>query len=360
MKIGDQHRKIILGSGVAVGTLVFLAIIVAVQYILLQHPKRWDLTQSGKYTLSSQSKKILENFHSKGMPIELTAFYEMKDQSARDQAKDLLDQYRDVYPGFVYSFVDPDKDRSVALQNKIDSYPTLVLKAGDRSERISTADEENVTNALVKLLKHETKKVYLLKGHGELTPGESGPDGFSIAKEQMEKQNYSVSELVLMEAPSVPADCAVLLVAGPKSDPMESEFDSIKSYLQGGGSMLVMLNPFKTPKLCEFLKNYGFETADDIVVDTMSRVLGGDYLMPVITTYIKFPITKNFTLASFFPESRSIRSVERPSPELDVHELAKTSQVSWTINQQQLDSGTADFDPNTGIKGPISVMAVAT
>ncbi len=301
MKIGDQQRKIILGGGVAVGTLVFLGIIVAVQYILLQHPKRWDLTQSGKYTLSSQSKKVLENFHAKKIPIELTAFYEAKDQGARDQARDLLDQYRDVYPSFVYSFVDPDKDRALALQNKIDSYPTLILKAGDRSERISTTDEENVTNALVKLLRHETKKVYLLKGHGELAPGESGPDGFSIAKEQMEKQNYSVSELVLLEAPSVPVDCSVLLVAGPKTDPMDSELDSIKSYLQGGGSVLVMLNPFKTPKFCAFLKNYGFDTAEDIVVDTMSRVLGGDYLMPVITTYIKFPITKNFTLSLILP-----------------------------------------------------------
>ena len=37
-----------------------------------------------------------------------------------------------------------------------------------------------------------------------------------------------------------------------------------------------------------------------------------------------------------------------------------TSQVSWTINEEQLKSGKANFDEKTGVKGPISVMAVST
>jgi ABC-type uncharacterized transport system involved in gliding motility auxiliary subunit len=41
-------------------------------------------------------------------------------------------------------------------------------------------------------------------------------------------------------------------------------------------------------------------------------------------------------------------------------ELAKTSPVSWTINEKQLKSGIADFDEKTGIKGPVPVMSVST
>jgi ABC-type uncharacterized transport system involved in gliding motility auxiliary subunit len=360
MKHKGMKRQLMLGSGTAAGVIIFLAIIVAIQYITLQHPKRWDLTGGGTYTLAPQSKKLLETFKEKKLPIEVLAFYESKDQAARESVRDLLDQYRDADAEFTYSFVDPDKERALALQHKIDAYPTIILKAGKKEERITTADEETVTNALAKLLRTEDKKVYFLKGHGELSLDSTEPDGLSIAKELIGKQNYGVSELVLMQAPAVPEEANILVIAGPKTDPLDAELDSIREYIQRGGSLLVLLNPFKTPKLAAFLKEYGFETRDDIVVDRMSRVLGGDYLMPVITTYIKSPITKNFTLASFFPETRSIRVAAKPSPHVEAKELCLTSQLSWTITEEQLNSGNANLDEKTGLKGPLSVMSIAT
>ncbi len=163
----SSRRKLFLGGGTAVGILIFLAIIVAIQYIVLEHPKRWDLTHAGKHTLSPQSKKVLDTFKEKKLPIEVLAFYEAKDTGARDAVRDLLDQYKDVYGDFTYSFIDPDQNRTLALQNKIDSYPSIVVKAGQKDERINTADEESMTNALTKLLRTEVKKIYLVKGHGE-------------------------------------------------------------------------------------------------------------------------------------------------------------------------------------------------
>jgi ABC-type uncharacterized transport system involved in gliding motility auxiliary subunit len=360
MTINNSYRKLFLGGGTAAGILIFLAIVVAIQYIVLEHPKRWDLTRAGKHTLSPQSRKVLDTFREKSLPIEVLGFYEAKDTGARDAVRDLLDQYRDVYGGFTYSFVDPDQNRTLALQNKIDSYPSIVLKAGQKDERINTADEETLTNALTKLLRAEVKKIYLVKGHGELSPDSKDPDGLSTAKEQIEKQNYKVEEIVLMQTASIPEDATILMIAGPKTDPLDSELDLIRNYINRGGSVLVLLTPFKTPKLAAFLKDYGFETSDDIVVDRMSRVFGGDYLMPVITTYINFPITKNFNLASFFPEVRSVRAQEKPIPNVTVQSLALTSPVSWTISEEQLKSGNANLDEKTGQKGPISVMAVST
>ena len=360
MTINSTYRKLFLGGGTAAGILIFLAIVVAIQYIALEHPKRWDLTRAGKHTLSPQSRKVLDTFREKSLPIEVLAFYEAKDTGARDSVRDLLDQYRDVSGAFTYSFVDPDQNRTLALQNKIDSYPSIILKAGQKEERINTADEETLTNTLTKLLRAEVKKVYLVKGHGELSPDSKDPEGLTIAKEQIEKQNYKVEEIVLMQSASIPEDATILMIAGPKTDPLDSELDLMRNYINRGGSLLVLLNPFKTPKLAAFLKDYGFETADDIVVDRMSRVFGGDYLMPVITTYINFPITKNFNVASFFPEVRSVRAAEKPIPNVTVQALALTSPVSWTISEEQLKSGNANLDEGTGQKGPISVMAVST
>ena len=360
MKFYESQRNLMLGGGAAVGVIIFLAIIVGLQYIAIQYPKRWDLTKTGQYTLAPQSKKILDQLRQDKVPVEVVAFYETKDVGARDSVRDLLDQYRDVYPDLKYSFIDPDRDRAVALANKIESYPTLVIKVGKKEERISTADEEGLTNAISRLLRTEVKKVYFLKGHGELSPTSTESEGLSVAKENIEKQNYKTDEVVLMQTPEVPKDATILIIAGPKTDLMDSELEQIRTYLKQGGSLLVLLNPFQAPKLCAFLKDYGFVTADDIVVDQMSRVLGGDYLMPVVTTYVNFAITKNFNVASFFPEVRSVSASKKAGPDVVAQDLALTSQVSWTINEEQLKSGNAKFDEKTGVKGPISVMAVST
>jgi ABC-type uncharacterized transport system involved in gliding motility auxiliary subunit len=360
MKLYESQRNLLLGGGAAAGVIIFLAIVVGLQYIAIQYPKRWDLTKTGQYTLAPQSKKIMDQLRQKKIPVEVLGFYETKDVAARESVRDLLDQYRDVDPDLKYSFIDPDRERAVALANKIESYPTLVIKVGKKDERISTADEESVTNAISRLLRTEVKKVYFLKGHGELSPASTEAQGFSVAKQEIEKQNYKTDEIVLMQAAEVPKDATILIIAGPNTDLMDNELEEIRNYLKRGGSLLVMLNPFKTPKLCSFLKDYGFSTADDIVIDQMSRVLGGDYLMPVVTTYVKFAITKNFTVASFFPEARSVSAAKKPGPNLVVQNLALTSPVSWTIDQEQLKSGNAKFDPKTGVKGPLSVMAVST
>jgi ABC-type uncharacterized transport system involved in gliding motility auxiliary subunit len=360
MKFHESHRSLLLGGGTALGAIVVLAIAIAVQYIVLQHPKRWDLTRTGTHTLAPQSKKILDELRENKIPVDILAFYETKDFGAKDAVRDLLEQYRDVYADLKYSFVDPDQDRALALANKIESYPTIIIKAGRKEQRISAADEETVTNALLRLVRSEEKKIYFLKGHGEISPATSAQESLSIAKEQIEKQNYKTDEIVLLQAPAVPEDAAILVIAGPRTDPMDGELEMIRNYLKRGGSLLVLLNPFQTPKLCAFLKDYGFATADDIVVDRMSRVLGGDYLMPVITTYVKFPITKNFTFASFFPEARSVRASHDAGPNVTVQELALTSPASWTISEEQLKSGNANLDEKTGTQGPIPVMGVST
>ncbi len=353
----ESYKKLVLGGGTVVGIAIFLAITFLVQFITLQHPKRWDVTRVGKYTLAPQSTKVLDKYKKMNIPIEVLAFFGPQDKAV---AGDLLDQYRDMNSDLQYKLIDPDKQRALAVQNKVEAYPTLVIKAGDKVERITTIDEETFTNALVKLLREEIKKVYVLKGHGEPATDDKNPTGFDQAKAQIEKQNYKVEDVLLLRAPSVPDDAAMLIVAGPKTDPMEGELESIRKYLKRGGKLMVLLTPFETPKLASFLKEYGFVTADDIVVDRMSRVLGGDYLMPVITSYVKFPITKNFNVASIMPMSRSVRVSRELRPHIESKELAFTSPVSWTINEEQLKSGNANFDEKTGTKGPIPVMAVST
>jgi ABC-type uncharacterized transport system involved in gliding motility auxiliary subunit len=133
----------------------------------------------------------------------------------------------------------------------------------------------------------------------------------------------------------------------------------LREYLDGGGNLMVLLAPFTAPSLTTFLKEFGLIMKEDIIVDQVSRVFGGDYLIPIIMTYIKFPITKNFDLASFFPVARSVNASEEPVPNVVVKELALTSDGAWTIGREQIKAGDAEFDQKTGERGPIPVMAVS-
>ena len=360
MKSSDKIKKIVYGGSSVVATIIVLSIIFGLQYIFIKNPVRWDMTREKHHTLSSQSVTIMNQFREKNQPVEILAFYESKNQRQMGEVSDLIDRYRDVWAGLNYTFHDPDKDRAIAIQNKIDSYPTTVVKYGEKSERITNLDEESLTNALLKLQKDEIKKIYFLKGHGELSPSSSEQTGLSIARERIHKQNYATDELLLLQTSEVPADAAVLIIAGPRTDLMPEELNSIDRFLSIGGALLVMMNPFQSQDFARDLLKYGFELSDDIVIDRMSQALGGDYLMPVIASYNQFPITKNFDVASFFPQARSVRRPGSLPEKITAVELAFTSPDSWTISEARLLSGSIEFDENFGQKGPIPVMAVST
>lgn len=360
MNSSSSRQKILLGGSSIIGIIIFVGIIAGLQYISLNNPVRWDLTQEKQHTLSSQSVKVTEELKENKEPVEVLAFYESKDQRSRMEASDLFDRYRDVWNGINYTFYDPDKERAIALQNKVDSYPTVIVRSRGKTERMTNVDEESFTNALVRLQRNEVKKVYFLKGHGELSTSSTEQFGLSIARENIEKQNYRTEDLLLLQSLDVPPDASIVIVAGPRTELMEQEIQSLERYLDRGGAMLVMLNPFQTPELAKNLSRYGFELTDDIVVDRMSQALGGDYLMPVITSYAQFPITKNFDVASFFPQARSVKKSSKSPDNVNAVELAFTSPASWTISESQLLSGSAEFDEKFGHKGPVTVMSVST
>jgi ABC-type uncharacterized transport system involved in gliding motility auxiliary subunit len=93
-------------------------------------------------------------------------------------------------------------------------------------------------------------------------------------------------------------------------------------------------------------------------VDTVSRLLGGDYFMPVVSEYEFHEITQRFRYATFFPFARSISLVE-PKPEAaTLTLLAKTSPNSWA--ERQLKEKEAKFDKDKDQQGPISLAVAGT
>src|SRR3990170_4927311 len=271
------------GANTAVMIIIFITMIGVVSFFTTRYKVRWDLTKTGRYTLSIQSKKIVKSLKK---DVSAISFYR-SDERTRQAMEDLLVEFSQLSPRFTYQFIDPDKQPGAAAKYGVTAYRTTLIKSGDNQQDVGFESEERLINAILKVTRDEVKTVYFLKGHGENDIADIQNMGYKAIKEAIEKENYQVKELPLPGAAEVPQDCALLIVSGPKKDLLPDELSRLANYLNRGGSLLFMLDPSAIPGTTEFLSGYGFKVGNDIIIDKMSQVFGANYLVPVVTQYEK-------------------------------------------------------------------------
>jgi ABC-type uncharacterized transport system involved in gliding motility auxiliary subunit len=353
---GRQNRTWSYGTGAVLSSLFFLGILAFIVLIAERHPWRVDMTESGAFTLSEQTRNILNSLE---QPITIKAFYATASPE-QTKATDVLETYRYACRKLSYEFVDPDRQPEIAKHYEVRSYGTLVLEGYGRRQTIQTADEESITNAILKLSRNEQKKIYFLSGHGERSTQKNEKDGYSTVREALEKENYAISDMNLLQQAQIPADAALVVVAGPEKPLFPQELATLKAYLEGGGRLMVLLNPFKDGGMKEFLKGYGVEVGEDIVIDKLSRVFGGSYLMPVVMQYGHHRISENFDLATFYPEARSVVPAKDPPPGIQLEVLASTSENAWAErNLNEIKGGEVSYDEKEDVPGPISLIVLS-
>lgn len=347
-------RSVKFGANAAVMAAVFIGILVMVGLMSIKYKSRVDLTATKRYTLSAQTQKILKGLKK---DIEVISFYR-GDERTRQAMEDILQSYASLTPRFTYWFVDPDRKPGVAEKYGVTSYRTTLVKSGTKQETVSYESEEKLTNAVLKVTRDEVKTIYFLKGHGENGVQDDQKDGYKAVKESLEKENLSVKELLLIDRDAVPSDSAVLVISGPKKDLLPDELKKVSAYIDGGGSVLFMLDPYTVPGLVGYLGDRGFQVGNDIIVDTLSKVFGANYLVPVVTSYEKeHPVTENFSLMTFFPLARSV-TVQR-SPEKGIYTLASSGNSSWgETDRKALEDGKAQFTEGKDRPGPVGIVAV--
>ncbi|MDX8403253.1 MAG: Gldg family protein [Mariprofundaceae bacterium] len=337
----------------AIMSMIFVVIIGLVGVMSIKYKVRTDLTADNRYTLSSQTIKILKSLEEE---VEVIAFYR-SDERTRQAMFDLLQEYSYYTPKFNVRFVDPDRSPTEAVKYRVSSYRTTLMRYGDKEEIVVTESENKVTNALIKLISKETKVIYFVKGHGEKQVNSKKGDGYLLVKEAIERENHEVRELLLLNAKEVPEDASVLVISGPETNFLQAELDKISAFINQGGRVLFMLDPGGANGLVSYLSDLGFEVGNDLVIDTLSQVYGANYLTPVVVEYHKeHPVTHGFELATFFPAARSVHIKEEPAK--GRYDLAKTSDKSWTV-LGELTEADLKFDSDKHTQGPISVVAVS-
>jgi len=166
-----QRRQARYGTLAGVSIVVVLGILVAINYIGSRQNKRWDLTANKQFSLSDQSRSIVAKLDA---PLQIMVFAK-EDEFPRYQ--DRLKEYEYSSKRISTEYIDPDKKPTIAKQNQIQQYGTIVFNYKGRTERVTTDSEQDITNGVIKVVTGQQKKVYFTQGHGEKDTTSSERDG---------------------------------------------------------------------------------------------------------------------------------------------------------------------------------------
>ena len=356
----QAREGMVATSGVALA----LGILVAANYILSRQNVRWDLTAAQQYSLSDQTRRVLEELDA---PISVLVFAR---EAEFPGFRDRLDEYAYVSSRVNVEYIDVDRSPVRARQYEVQAYGTIVFEYEGRVERTTSNSEQELTNALIKAVEGEERTVYFVQGHGERDPEGDDRDGYRAVRDALGRDNFRVETVVLAQTGEVPADATVLVVAGPTTDLLPAEADLLRDYLEGGGKLLLMLDPPDTeddpprPNLLALAGEWGIELGTDVVVDAsgVGQLLGTDASVPVAATYPPHAITADFNLLTAFPLARSVRPVPGGVSGRTGVVVVETGARSWAeADLSQLATGEVTLDEDAGdVPGPVPIATVVS
>ncbi len=359
-----EGRHVKYGSMAAGSVVVFLAILVGLNWIANRQTTRWDLTSTQQFSLSAQSRKVASALTS---PVSVKVFHASGD---RGQFEDRLDEYRYLSSQIQVEYFDVDRSPLDAQRYEVQQYGTIVIEHEGRTERTTSTSEQDITNALIKVTEGAPKKVYFVQGHGERDSAGGDPRGLSQIAAALLKDNFEVATLALAQEGAVPADATVLVIAGPTTDYLPAEVDQLTTYLEGGGKLLLMIDPpdrqasLSVPNLIALAKAWGIDVGGNIVLDEsgLGRAIGAGPQVPLAMSYPPHPITDRFRVMTAFPLSRSVTPVEGGTDGRFAQAIVETGPRSWAESDITglYANGTATLDPATDKTGPIAIAAAVS
>jgi ABC-type uncharacterized transport system involved in gliding motility auxiliary subunit len=353
-----RSRKTRQGANAVVFSLAVLAIAVLIQALAAGNDVSADLTKNKAFTLADETVRTVKGLEQK---VEVLAFYGDENKA---QYEDLLKRVKRVNPAdFDYRFVNLNREPLLAQQYGVHSLGTSVLVAGDQTETVSGAREEDLLNGLVKLGSGAKKELYFLAGHQERAIDDSSATGVSGLKQGLESSSFDVRPLNLGTTADgkVPSDAAALVVAGPRTDLLAPELQALTQYLAQGGRLLVAVDPrVPVPGLTAWLAKAGVILGQDIVIDInpFSQLYGASPLAPIIQAFDpQHAITKDLLEQhgqAIFPQTRSLALAAKLPDGAVGTALAKTlpSAFGWTGKGTRAPSRAGAGDN----KGPVALM----
>jgi len=343
-------------AGANLGLLVIavVAILGVLNYLGYRYHKRFDLTPEGIHTLSDQSKKILTGLQK---DVRVIKFDKADDQTLSDEISKFKTQTRRIS----YERIDPQERPDVARQFSVQRMGETVISAGERIERPTGTNEQDLINSIMKVTRDQLKTICFVTGHGERDIADGEAEGYQSIDKALQNENYQTKSVNLVTENQVPADCSVVVLSGPKSTLIPAEATMVGKFLDEGGKALIQLDPNTNPGLTDLLSAWNVEVGNDTVIDVsgVGRLFGTGPAVPLVGEYGDHPITRDMKrTATFFPLARSIGKIATTRGDLTQVDLLKTSERSW--GETSIEGDDAKFDEGKDKEGPVTLGITTT
>ena len=348
------RRSTQAGTNALLTTVAIFVIVIGVNFLAFRYGGKIDLTENQLFTLSPQTETVIQQIRE---PVKIWVF----DSQPAEGDKELLKNYQKMNNNLSFEFVNPDQQPSLVKEFKVKSQGDVFVEYQQKKQQVQTLisfnqrqplSESQLTNAIEKIQRDRPINVYFLQGHGE-HPLNSSKEGISEAVSSLENKGFTVNALNLGETPKIPENTNAIILAGPKRELLKSEVESLKTYSDRGGNLMVMVDAEAKPGLDPLLKPWGVSLDPRTVVDLSGagELLGLGPATVIVTTYGQHPITQNFQNGlSLFPLSRAIATVKTP----DVKAFTLLEASEKMVAKKELTEDLR-IDEKQDLKGPFDL-----
>lgn len=282
-----------LSTGLTVVLAAILAVLSA--FVFARLNPVCDLSGVGRGgSLSLRTRSILAE--SSGSVV-ITAFVSRKDPSFRSVGRvlRLLKRQSESVGGIRIElrFVDPKWDIGAAerLIRCGASENSLVFERGRRLISVAVRDGfgERLCASTIRRISSPVyrRNVYWTAGHGETRFDDYSAFGMSDVARELFQEGFGNRTIDLAATPSIPGDCALILVAGARDDFSRAELDKLNAYLQEGGRLLVLLGSAKSGGVVPMLPAWGVRPLDG-PLSAAKPLAGGDV---IVSRFGEHPVT---------------------------------------------------------------------
>jgi ABC-type uncharacterized transport system involved in gliding motility auxiliary subunit len=342
--------------------VVVMAIASTANVLANRYDKTYDTTSNKRYSLSEQTAKIVKGLKE---DAKITYF----DQGTRfERAKDQLDLYANLSRKIHVEYVDVDKKPQLARVAGVKNYGTTIVQVGAKREEAKSTSEEDVTGAFIRALKNNSRTICFVSGSGEHQIDDTDRSGYSRFKDLLAKEEYTPKTISLLQKAEVPADCTVLVVAGPTGDYQQPAVDAIKKFVESGGRALFLLDPplkmgrseiADNDALASLLQGWGVTLQKDLILDLnpIGQLAGLGPQVALVTHYERHSIVNDLKgSATGFPLVRSmeVKNADKTTVE-KLFDSSESSLATSKLNSPEINPN----DPKNK-KGPLTIAAAGS
>lgn len=357
-----RSGRLILWAPTGIAVLAGIALMILAGMV----PRQVDTTVNNRYSLAPRTQQVLDGLAGDlaALPdsldvdkVKVFAFFQRMDPF-RDATEALLKSCARRSAAFDFVIVDPETDLDLVREYGVKVTRTVVITAGARHVSVLQPDEASLISAVYRLVSGKRTLICHLQGHGEHRLDSDERPGYGAVRRLLREQGYGVRTLILGENPVVPADCGVVVVAGPRTEPDERELAALDAFLARGGSVLGLFDPPTPARWVVWMaeRRVGLTGAVMVSADRAGEqygvsartiVVGNGYGDHMISRPLKGVVT-------VFPLAQPLAEVGEPDSTIGGAILLQSSELTWAeTDPATMFSGKPSFDRGQDVQGPL-------